>query len=103
MKKLFLLFAFSFLMAGFLQINAQEKINPESTEVWEPVPPIITPGDNGNAPSDAIVLFNGKDLSQWLSKDGKDAKWKVENGILTVAPGTGAIVSRKDLEIASYI
>ena len=95
MKKLLLLHVFLFLIAGLIQINAQGKINPESTEVWEPVPPIITPGDNGNAPSDAIVLFNGKDLSQWLSKDGKDAKWKVENGILTVAPGTGAIVSKK--------
>jgi len=51
----------------------------------------ITPGDNGNPPSDAIILFNGKDLSQWKSKRWKDAKWIVENGILTVSAGAGDI------------
>ena len=66
-----------------------------------PVPPIITPGTfstqdvPGNPPSDAVVLFDGKDLSHWTDKDGKEAKWKVENGYMQVVPETGAI-STKD-------
>jgi hypothetical protein len=45
-----------------------QKVAPEILEVWEPVPPIVTPGENNAPPSDAIVLFNGKDLSQWKGK-----------------------------------
>jgi hypothetical protein len=95
MKKLIILLWISFLFGEFIQIPAQEKINPISTEVWEPVPPIITPGNNGNPPSDAIVLFDGKNLTQWTSRDGKEAKWNIENGILTIVPGTGPIVTKK--------
>ena len=64
-----------------------------------PLPPIITPGTSstqdkaGTAPSDATVLFDGKDLSHWVDKDNKPAKWKVENGYMEVAPGTGNISS----------
>ena len=63
-----------------------------------PNPPVITPGTAstqeapGKPPSDAIVLFDGKDLSQWVEKkDGSPAKWKVENGYFEVAPKTGDI------------
>ena len=95
MKKSFLLLAVSLFLAGLGQIIAQEKVTPESTEVWEPVPPVITPGDNGNPPSDALVLFDGKDLSQWSAKNGKEAKWMVEKGIMTIQPGSGPIVTKK--------
>ncbi len=60
-----------------------------------PQPPIITPGEAstadrpGRPPSDAVVLFDGKDLSQWEAADGGPAKWKVENGYFEVAPKTG--------------
>jgi hypothetical protein len=57
-------------------------------------PPVVTPGATpGAPPSDAIVLFDGKDLSNWVSeKDGgKPAPWKVADGIVTVAPGSGGI------------
>lgn len=96
MKKLVLLASVAFMYTGITWSQApnKEKVFPEATEVWEPVPPVVTPGENSNPPSDAIVLFNGKDLSQWTSKDGKEAKWKVENGVFTVAPGTGPIVSK---------
>ena len=58
-----------------------------------PVPPIVRPGDGAAAPSDAIVLFDGKDLSQWT--DGsKEARWKVENGYMEVN-GTGQIQTRE--------
>ena len=63
-----------------------------------PEPPIITPGTAstqehpGLPPSDAIVLFNGKDLSNWESvKDGGPAKWTVGKGYFATAPGTGYI------------
>ena len=65
-----------------------------------PLPPVITSGTAstqdkpGTAPSDAVVLFDGKDLSHWVDKDGKPAKWKVQNGYMEVVPGTGNISSR---------
>jgi len=55
-------------------------------------PPIVTPGKaNSDPPSDAIVLFNGKDLSQWRGADGAPAKWIVRDGYVEVAAGTGDI------------
>ena len=64
-----------------------------------PQPKIVTPGswnsDKGvvDAPSDAIVLFDGKDLSKWKSGDA-DAKWKVENGYFEVVAGSGTLATR---------
>ena len=47
---------------------------PEDTEVWEPVPKVVTPGANNTAPpSDAIVLFDGKNLDEWVSNRGQVA------------------------------
>jgi hypothetical protein len=54
-----------------------------------PRPPAVTPGTNGSAPSDAIVLFDGKDLSQW------NGKWKVENGYIEVVPRSGDLVTKQ--------
>lgn len=71
---------------------------PQDTEVWEPVPPVITPGDTAGAPpSDAIVLFDGKDLSQWVSnKDSQSpAGWTVADGILTVNKIAGNIETKR--------
>jgi len=58
-----------------------------------PQPPVVTPGKTfGEPPSDAVVLFDGTDLSKWRSvKDGGPARWKVENGYMEVVPGTGDI------------
>jgi hypothetical protein len=72
---------------------------PQDTEVWEPVPKVVTPGSTEAAPpSDAIVLFDGKDLSEWVSaQDGSPAKWIVANNVLTVnkAPGVGSIQTKR--------
>jgi hypothetical protein len=71
---------------------------PEDTEVWQPEPPVITPGPAVNvpAPSDAVVLFDGKNLNEWVStKDKGPAKWTVANGVLTVRKGTGNIETRR--------
>lgn len=58
-----------------------------------PQPRVVTPGEKfGDPPSDAVVLFDGTDLSQWVSvKDGGPARWKVENGYMEVVAGTGDI------------
>jgi 3-keto-disaccharide hydrolase len=68
---------------------------PELTEKWEPVPPKVTPGEGTAAPSDAIILFDGKDLSKWQSEKGGPAQWKIENGCVTIVPGTGSIQTKQ--------
>jgi hypothetical protein len=60
-----------------------------------PQPAVVNPGSPGQAPSDAIVLFGGKDLSAWLAKDGGPAKWAVENGEIVCKTGTGNIQTKQ--------
>jgi len=63
-----------------------------------PQPPVIDPGPVGPpapTPSDAVVLFNGQDLSQWQDAKGEPAKWKVEGGFMEVVAKTGAIRTRQ--------
>lgn len=81
----------------FAQLQAQHNEgDPSLTEVWSPEPRIITPGKtNADAPSDAIVLFDGKDLSMWEDARHGAAKWKVEGGIMTVESGKGVIMTKK--------
>ena len=67
-----------------------------------PHPPVVTPGATpGAAPSDATVLFDGKDLSKWVhhgtganAAQVTPARWNVRDGYFEVAAGTGAIYSR---------
>jgi len=73
---------------------SQQRGNPRLTEVWEPVPAIVDPGGGSKAPSDAIVLFDGTDLSAWEGRDG-DAAWEVKDGAFTVVPRTGSITTRR--------
>jgi hypothetical protein len=69
---------------------------------YRPQPRIVTPGtfgtadQPGKAPSDAIVLFDGTDLSQWRNGKGAPAGWKVENGVLTVVPKSGDIFTKAE-------
>lgn len=59
-----------------------------------PRPRVVTPGaENRLPPSDAVVLFDGADLSGWNGRDGA-APWKVENGYMEVVPGAGGIESQ---------
>src|ERR1700731_3456807 len=57
-----------------------------------PQPPIVTPGTCGSqdkpgrAPSDAVVLFDGKDLSHWQDGKGRPAGWTIEEGALVIKP-----------------
>ncbi|MDR6633423.1 hypothetical protein J2X72_002216 [Phyllobacterium sp. 1468] len=60
---------------------------PEETEVYKPVPDVVIPGVTpSDPPSDAIVLFDGKNLGEWVSTNDRSrpARWKVDGGILTV-------------------
>ena len=54
------------------QYPEQEKMKPGMSEYWTPQPRVVTPGDaqTNSAPSDAIILFDGKDLSAWESANG---------------------------------
>jgi hypothetical protein len=59
-----------------------------------PHPPVVTPASQvGGAPSDAIVLFDGRDLSQWSFRAAR--AWKVENGYFEVVPGAGDMTSKQ--------
>ena len=75
---------------------SQERMKPEETEFYSPVPPIVTPGAHfGDAPSDAIVLFDGSNLSQWInSKDSAAAKWTLADNVMTVNKSIGDIQTR---------
>ena len=69
---------------------------PDATEIWSPVPPRVEPAAViGQPPSDAIVLFNGKDLSNWESINGGPAEWGVENGEMVDRPKAGHIETRQ--------
>lgn len=70
--------------------------DPKLTEVWEPEPKVVTPGKtNADPPSDAIVLFDGKNTDNFLAKDGGAVKWKLESGIMTVVPDAGEIHTKQ--------
>lgn len=74
---------------------AQNK-DPRLTEIWQPEPKVVAPGKTAaDAPADAVILFDGKDLAEWQTQDGKPANWKVEQGIVTVTKGAGVIKTRK--------
>ena len=76
---------------------AQQQMKHEDTEFYEPVPKVVTPGtSNSEPPSDAVVLFDGKNLDQWVSvKDNSPAKWTVSDGMFTVKKGTGNIQTKQ--------
>ena len=74
-------------------------MTPAMSEYWTPQPPIVTPGkapaEAIGAPSDAIILFDGKDLSQWENSKGQAAGWTVHDGVFTVKKGTGDIRTKQ--------
>lgn len=80
-----------------------EPMKPGMSEFWTPQPKIVTPGVTTanaaiTAPSDAIVLFDGKDLSAWESPKGGPAQWTVHDGIFTVDKKTGDIQTKRKFE-----
>ena len=76
-------------------VNAQW--TPQQTEWYYPKPENVLPGKTlGNPPSDAIILFDGKDLSKWVDENGETPEWKVSEGILFVKPGSGNVFTREN-------
>lgn len=79
-------------------------------DINRPRPPVVTPGARpGDPPSDAIVLFDGRDLSHWYHRGrgadrGKElpARWKVENGYVECVGGAGDLVSREKFGDAQF-
>lgn len=77
------------LMSLLHNVSAQE------VTVDNIAPKVVTPGTDHTAPSDAIVLFDGTDFSQWTGEDDSKVKWRLEGSIMTVEKGTGSIYTKK--------
>lgn len=77
---------------------AQTKFKPEDTEFYSPKPPVVIL--KNQVPSDAIVLFDGTNLDQWVSRNNPEqpATWIINNNILTVRPTTGDIQTKQTFE-----
>ena len=85
------------MLLALLLAAQQPTISWPQHSMDRPQPPVVTPAPPGAPvppPSDAIVLFDGKDLSQWTSDSGKPAGWKLEAGYMEVA-GDGDLVSKR--------
>lgn len=77
--------------------EARQDLKPADTELYKPVPSVVTPGArDSDPPSDAVVLFDGKDLSQWVNVgNGGPAGWTVADGVVTVNKPAGNIETRQ--------
>jgi len=102
MKRLFITaLALTATFAAQAQLQPK-KMTPESSEVWSPEPRIVTPGaplaavSGFTAPSDAIVLFDGRNLDQWEAAKGGPAGWAVAENAIITAPGKGGIQTKRD-------
>jgi len=81
--------------ATIKQANLSQS-NPTNAEVFAPLPNVVTPANTaGAAPSDAIVLFDGKNLDEWQREDQSAAGWKVANGMVTVDKTKGDIETKR--------
>ena len=104
MKKTFFLSVITLLISlnGIAQKTDQDSIAKEAkkTEVYSPIPPIINAGATlRDAPSDAIVLFNGKNLDAWYGDDStKAAGWDIAAGIMTENKKAGRIITKQKFE-----
>jgi len=87
MRKCFL---FSFTVCGMLAASANLSAQEWKSGVEWQEPPLVTPGATNEAPpSDAVVLFDGTNLDQWI--DGEN--WKIEDGV--AIPQKSQIVSKQ--------
>ncbi len=85
----------TFLCAIFIAFNAYCQITkPEVTEVWQPEPRVVQAAKN-EPPSDAVILFDGKNLDTWESIKEGPAQWTIEDDHFTVIKGTGDIQTKE--------
>lgn len=80
----FKVFATVLICAVSTHVACSQGMKPEDTELWQPVPAKVTPGNGTEPPSDAIVLFDGTDMSEWDIPAG--TVWEVKRGIVTIKP-----------------
>jgi hypothetical protein len=80
------------------EYTGTEPTTPEETEFYEPKVPVVGPATNGQIPSDAMVLFDGSSLDNWISsKDSTAAKWHLnDDGSMTVNDKTGNIQTKQN-------
>ena len=80
-----------------LAMAQQNPAKPEDTEIWSPEPKIVTPGaTDADAPSDAIRLFDGRNLDEWVSAGTTEpARWTVHDGVVTVDKKAGDIETKR--------
>jgi len=80
-----------------VQKPSNDKITPDMTEVWDPEVRIVQPGiKNSDAPSDAIVLFDGTDVNkEWEDSKGEPTKWLIQDGALVCVKGSGIIKTKR--------
>lgn len=99
-KLLTLTLIFAAIIAVAQEKDESMEMKPEMTEIWDPEVSIITPGEKpSDAPSDAIVLFDGTDLGrEWTNGEGGEPGWLVENGCATVVKGQGIIKTKRVFE-----
>ena len=68
---------------------------PDHTQIFEPVPALVTGATHETAPSDAIVLFDGNNMNAWERlEDSASPQWDIEEGVVTVN-GTGNLRSKQ--------
>lgn len=84
-------------LAGLCASSAHAQSRPEDTEIWAPKPMVVTPASVfAGPPSNAIVLFDGKGLDEWVSsQDRSPAAWRVADGAITVDKSKGNIETKR--------
>jgi hypothetical protein len=96
MRKNLILLLLTVSVTSYAQYDDRGALDPKVTEYYLPKVPKITAGAaTGDAPSDAIVLFNGSDLNEWVGKDDSAPKWELKDGVVTVVKGTGDMKTKK--------
>ncbi|MGJ8693733.1 MAG: 3-keto-disaccharide hydrolase [Thalassotalea sp.] len=94
MKKIIIISALTAIgSCNLVFANKQDNLpDPKLTEVWQDLKRVDT---SSGVPSDAIVLFDGHNLSQWQHNDGSEVKWTVADNVMTVKPGSKGIRTKE--------
>jgi hypothetical protein len=82
-------------VAGAQSKEGQQRpvVDPSAPKPSGPQRPVVDPGNAAKAPSDAIVLFDGKDNSHWRTQDGQPSKCSAADGVMSCRTGSGTIAS----------